>query len=371
MPIRYITSDHIGPGVQIVGGDPPPIGSGGFIIAEDLHIAEGVLIARTDAFWPEHYTVYQKSLGQVTVHGTIDGFGIALQMGDAETSSSGNLTVGETGVISSSDNVAVKFQGAAQITNSGRIEGNQGMIVGDVDGTVSFKTFITNLGTIWAEGAVPGSVGQAILRNADSQEEIRLMNEGLIRSMNGSALGVAYDSAYHGNTARDVIFNEGRIIGNVLLGHGNDHYDGRDGRLRGLVDGGTGNDVIRGGANAEQIQGSAGADTLSGGRGADVFIYYAASDSRAATGRDRIVDFNRGQLDILDLSDIDANSRVAGNQAFRFIGSEGFHGSAGELRYARDSAGTHVMGDINGDRRADFVIDLTGQITFLRSDFLL
>ncbi len=70
-------------------------------------------------------------------------------------------------------------------------------------------------------------------------------------------------------------------------------------------------------------------------------------------------------------------SRAAGNQVFKLIGTAGFHKTAGELRFqmlnptgaANDK--TIVEGDINGDGRADFQIELTGLIGLTKADFLL
>lgn len=64
-------------------------------------------------------------------------------------------------------------------------------------------------------------------------------------------------------------------------------------------------------------------------------MFQLASDSPVAPeARDAIMDFARLQGDRIDLSQIDANSALAGNNAFRFIGTGAFSGQAGELRLA-------------------------------------
>ncbi len=68
----------------------------------------------------------------------------------------------------------------------------------------------------------------------------------------------------------DRVTNTGIIDGDVLLGAGDDEYDGRGGVLNGIVDGGDGNDVIRGGDGDETLLGGAGNDVVAGGAGADV-----------------------------------------------------------------------------------------------------
>ena len=70
-------------------------------------------------------------------------------------------------------------------------------------------------------------------------------------------------------------------------------------------------------------------------------------------GRDTIFDFT--SADKIDLSVIDAKSNDPGNDAFRFIGTKGFSGKSGELRYKKMASDTYIYGDINGDkaRKAD------------------
>ncbi len=99
---------------------------------------------------------------------------------------------------------------------------------------------------------------------------------------------------------------------------------------------------------------------MHGGLGPDIFAYLSIAETLAVvlnfTMRDHIADFNEGTLfvgDRIDLWAIDANSVIAGNQAFDFIGNNSaFTGDAGELRY---NAG-FVEGDVNGDSGADFRI---------------
>jgi serralysin len=89
------------------------------------------------------------------------------------------------------------------------------------------------------------------------------------------------------------------------------------------------------------------------------------SDSRGSTV-DTIKDFHRGS-DHIDLRSIDANTKVASDQAFTFIGKAGFHGKAGELRFADGI----VSGDVNGDRTADFKIKVVGLFALSKGDFYL
>jgi serralysin len=85
--------------------------------------------------------------------------------------------------------------------------------------------------------------------------------------------------------------------------------------------------------------------------------------------RDVITDFERG-LDEIDLSGIDAKKGGADN-AFKWIGNSAFHGKAGELHYLKKAGFLLVEGDINGDRKADFQIEVSGINKLFADDFIL
>jgi Ca2+-binding RTX toxin-like protein len=106
-----------------------------------------------------------------------------------------------------------------------------------------------------------------------------------------------------------------------------------------------GNDVIAGGDGNDRICGGAGADNLTGGAGADTFVYTSAHDSPSPnwdlSGADFITDWN--PLDSIDLSAIDANSHIAGNQAFHFAGYS-FAQPAGP-----QDAGSLIIGGFGGE----------------------
>ncbi|PND29124.1 cadherin-like domain-containing protein [Sinorhizobium sp. M4_45] len=157
-------------------------------------------------------------------------------------------------------------------------------------------------------------------------------------------------------------------------------------------DGGAGNDVINGAAGNDTIIGGAGADLLTGGAGNDIFVFKSTNDSApgfsgyvnnvaygpasGAGHRDTVTDFANG-FDRLDLSAIDANTGAAGNQAFTWRGTGEFSRHAGELIYKTfNPAGTLddktiIYGDVNGDGRADFQIELSGLKSLATGDFLL
>ncbi|HEX8241682.1 MAG TPA: Calx-beta domain-containing protein [Allosphingosinicella sp.] len=129
-----------------------------------------------------------------------------------------------------------------------------------------------------------------------------------------------------------------------------------DGSFR--VFGGAGIDTIQGSQNADIIVGRGSGDMLYGNGGNDIFRYDSVGDSNSV-GRDEIKDFNAG--DLIDLSRIDANTLVDGDQAFTFIGNADFSHTAGELRFENISLGGTVwlvQGDIDGNGVADFEVQL-------------
>jgi Ca2+-binding RTX toxin-like protein len=177
-----------------------------------------------------------------------------------------------------------------------------------------------------------------------------------------------------GNGGANVII--GNNAANVLSGNGGDD------RLYGAGGndeffGGSGNDRIFGGDGNDRIRGDDGQDTLHGGAGADRFILAKASQSPAGQGRDVILDFSSAQGDRIDLSRIDANAKAPGNKAFTFIGADAFTGTAGQLHAVVKDGLLLVEGDVNGDRTADFQIEVHGGLgvqgvpTLHASDFVL
>jgi len=163
---------------------------------------------------------------------------------------------------------------------------------------------------------------------------------------------VAADTGVAGITAtshRNVSIAYNTIIENAIGGSARDYLYGND--VSNRLSGNGGNDVL---------DGAKGDDFLTGGTGADEFRY-----SSITHGNDTIMDFEHG-ADKIRVSEIDANTGVAGNQDFTFIGNATFTHVAGQLRYD----GTHLMGDVNGDGVADFSITLANHATVTAGDIL-
>jgi Ca2+-binding RTX toxin-like protein len=137
--------------------------------------------------------------------------------------------------------------------------------------------------------------------------------------------------------------------------------------------GGAGNDTLTGGAGNDLISGGLRGDILTGGGGNDIFRYDSVEESNRAE-RDGIQDFSAG--DIIDLSRIDANTLIDGDQAFEFIGNAAFSKTAGELRFENISIGGPVwlvQGDVDGDGVSDFevVLVINDQEPITAGDFIM
>jgi Ca2+-binding RTX toxin-like protein len=114
------------------------------------------------------------------------------------------------------------------------------------------------------------------------------------------------------------------------------------------------------------------ADMLTGGTGADHFDFDEVTDTGTLDGtRDTISDFNANESDKIDLSTIDANEVLAGNDAFQFIGTAEFSGTdaSGQLRF--DAVNHLLLGSTDADSDAEFSILLTGVNSMTGANFIL
>ena len=142
-------------------------------------------------------------------------------------------------------------------------------------------------------------------------------------------------------------------------GNGNDTLNGLAGND--TLNGGYGTDTLNGGDGNDILNGGLGEDTLTGGAGSDTFAFSSSLEA----DYDYITDFAAG--DKIDLSGIDANPVLPGDQAFSFIGASAFTGTPGELNYQYG----HLYGDLNGDKNWDFTIYLGNSPTLTSGDFIL
>lgn len=149
---------------------------------------------------------------------------------------------------------------------------------------------------------------------------------------------------------------------------GNDYIHGNSGADR--IDGGAGNDELRGGSENDRLTGGLGADLMHGGDGRDTFVFKTAAESGVGQAHHDTIEWFQQGLDTLDLSLIDANTAMAGDQLFKFVG-ETHSVVAHSVSFFKEGGSTILQGDINGDSTADFQIELNSKLSLHKSDFAL
>jgi Ca2+-binding RTX toxin-like protein len=168
------------------------------------------------------------------------------------------------------------------------------------------------------------------------------------------SVSLAEGTGGFGDAASDRLYDIENLTGSAF----NDTLTGNSGAN--VLQGGTGDDTLNGGAGNDRLIGGAGTDILNGGDGADIFVFLRADDSGAVSTPDTIGIFQT-LVDKVDLSAIDANTGVDGDQAFTFVGEGGFTHHAGELipTGGFGESPPAIAGDIDGDGSADFSIIIT------------
>lgn len=209
-----------------------------------------------------------------------------------EASGSGlRAIVGATGTIisASGDGFSASVGGLFDLINVGSIiVASDGVTVAHSDGDALIT--VSNSGTIHA-----GSDGISV----DSGSQIaRIVNSGSITA----ATGVAVSTGWMGGTgtttlvntgmitgftgsfeagsgaAINVINNAGLMAGQILLGLGDDLYEGGSGQVTGTVFGENGADTLAGGEFTDVLDGGSGDDHLVGRGGDDVMTSGSGAD---------------------------------------------------------------------------------------------
>jgi len=172
----------------------------------------------------------------------------------------------------------------------------------------------------------------------------------------------------YGGSGNDSIFgNNGEDL--IYGGSGDDYLNGQAGFD--TIYGGSGDDLIFGKAMSDLLVGGLGNDTIETGFNADRVAYLSVDD-----GLDVITDF-RYLADKIDLSAIDADGALAGDQAFHWAGGTAaanslwFEYVPGATNPDGSLGATMVHVDVTGDTIADLSIQLVGNIALTSADFIL
>ena len=130
--------------------------------------------------------------------------------------------------------------------------------------------------------------------------------------------GLGLDLAAYPGTA-GVIIDLSGTVDTAKRGAEKDTLIGIEGAL-----GSNAADTFKGDDLNNEFQGKTGKDTMTGGGGRDSWDFNDVADSPAGATRDLVTDFAPGQ-DIIDLTGVDADSTVPGNQSFRWVAKAESH----------------------------------------------
>lgn len=236
---------------------------------------------------------------------------------------------------------------------------------GDAGGDV-----LTNIEGIAGSGfadTLTGGTAVDWLQGGDGDDRLR-GNAGADRLQGGGGTDTAL---YTGSTAVTIVLGAAMQIGGDAQGDTLESIENVTGSNQAdSLTGDAGINRLDGSGGADVVSGGAGADSLDGGTGADRFFYAALSESTDAA-RDRILDFSQVQGDQIDLSAVDADASMAGDQSFVFIGNAAFSAiGTAEIRWRQAGGSTYVEADL-GDGSADFSTRLTGAIAVAAADLVL
>jgi Ca2+-binding RTX toxin-like protein len=253
------------------------------------------------------------------------------------------------------------------------------------DATAGVSIDLTKASSTWtgdAQGDVFNSIERVVLTNfADT-----FRGDADANSVNGGSgddqiFGGAGDDGLTGGNGNDII--QGGDGNDFVRGDGyaaspgDDYLQGNAGDD--VLYGDRGNDRIVGGTGNDTLVGGLGGDFLVGNEGADIFQYFAVEESQNVTINgvnqlDQINDFTQGQ-DKIDLSGIDANPLLDGDQAFTFIADPAHYagdwtGAVWQTTDARTGIVT-INVSIDGDTAPEMQIYMSHPYQFTASDFIL
>ena len=232
----------------------------------------GRIISEDDAIFVDDVATFT---GDIINDGTLDSEDEGIEL-DPSVFFTGNIT--NNGRINAEDD-GIFLSGGVDLTgdivNNGSIRADEvGIFITDVD---AFDGSIINRGTVTGD--------------AD--------RDGFGASIDASIAQVDL-----------TVLNTGRLNGDVLLGEGDDLFDGANGRVDGDIFGGGGEDQIFAGSGSDVINGGSGNDTLTGGDRTDTFVF------ELGTGSDTVTDFSfsRERLDVSDFFADQASALAAARQ---------------------------------------------------------
>lgn len=234
----------------------------------------------------EEYSIFNGRSGLIDAGEGNNGAGVSLQTGD-EDGDIVEASLSNDGIIrgrgdgtgnQAGDGVRLFTSVTGSTTFAGDLN-NRGQILGTDDG-IDIQTGVTLDGDINNTGLIRADQIGVNISGALNGD---LNNQGTIT---GGAASIDASAA----TAGVTVNNQGAINGDVILSNFDDIFNGAEGTVSGVIDGGGGNDRLIGSRQNENFV---------GGDGQDTFVFGANS------GTDFVLDFSTSTVngsDVLDFS---------------------------------------------------------------------
>ena len=265
------------------------------------------------------------------------------------------IEITNTGVIGISAAASDGFKNAAFLGASITRVVNHGTIQAQSDYTSTTDVAITGftngaddeMFTVLNTGNISGPAALVTQNKID-----HVTNSGLIEGLVN--IGSTSRSVFNEDSHDDVFENSGTVVGDVLLGGGDDKFLGETGLIIGEIRAGSGDDIIKSGIGDDLINGGTGRDKMYGGAGNDTATYeYSSAAVRVS------LTSNRGRggeargdwlFDIENLIGSDYNDTLIGDAVSNIL--EGGNGAD----------------TLNGEGGSDFLFGELGDDTLIGGD---
>ena len=328
------------------------IGAAAFSAANQLRFEAGVLYGNINANLAADFQIAMTGVNAAGANALVANNFILAPSTLSVTAPAAGVNEGNTGNSTHTFTVNLSAATGANVTFNYNVAGTGANAANNTD--FANGTLPTGTGTILA-GQTSTTI--SVLVRGDTTVE---QNETFQLTVSNLSAGITAGTL----TAIGTILNDDVVAPQTFNGtNGADNFTGGAGND--TIGGGGGNDTLNGAGGNDSITGGTGRDSLTGGLGNDVFVYTTNNDSPVGNNRDIITDFTT-LLDKIDVSAIDANSGVNGNQGFTFINAAAFS-ALGQARYAN---GLFEL-NFTGGNNADMQIALTGNPVLVGTDIIL
>ena len=264
--------------------------------------------------------------GTLYLDGTADDIIVendgVIDAGRGNNGSGVSVQVGSAAEDALSENIAITNDGLILGRGDGNVPAGVRFFNGSGEPVATVTASVTNEN----DGRIVSETEAGILIEQGVAFVGSIENDGLIKGGNGIAIDA------RGALGEIDVANDGTLVGDVLLGDGNDSFvQSDDGDV--TVDGGAGSDRLSGGEGDDALNGGSGNDRLAGDDGSDTFVFELGTD------QDVVEDFDAAD-DLLDLS------------AFGFADVDAVRGAAQEVSVDGQQA---TVIDLDGAAGADQV----------------